>query len=108
MKIQVIKPFKWCIGGDIYPSDFALGVYEVDEKTAVGVIESGFALPVDSSVEAKEPVTPKEDIKEDEGWEKESHFLEGVGEKLSVLPQEPASQEKIAPQPKPRGKKAGA
>lgn len=108
MKIQVIKPFKWCVKGNIHPSDFPEGVYDVESDVAEGAIGAGWALFAGDDGEVKNIELPQEIISESEGWNTESPFTEEAGSELSASQQEIASQEKIAKRPKKKYPKVGA
>lgn len=89
MKIQVIKPFKWCVGSDIHPTDFAEGIYDVDNAVADGAIGAGWAtLLQEQAIERP--------------------FAEAAGSESSALPQAQASTQKIAEKSQKKEKKAGA
>jgi hypothetical protein len=107
MKIQVIKPFKWCVKGNIHPSDFIKGVYDVDSDVGEGAIGAGWALLTDNNSEAQNIELPQDIISETEGWNTESPFTEKAGSELSASQQEIASQEKIAEKPKKKYPKVG-
>lgn len=108
MKIKIIKTCKWCVNSDIYPKDYIENnVYEVSDFDAHEIITAGYAVAVSENEVA---VVVKDNVVNDvdAGWEEgESPFIEQTGSELSVLPQEQASQEKIASSPKPKNKKTG-
>jgi hypothetical protein len=136
MKIQVIKPFKWCVKGNIHPSDFIEGVYDVDSDVAEGAIGAGWAVFAKDAPTANEVELPQEIISESEGWQatltengagvligsgaeigtfeagkeegiNENPFTEEAGGELSASQQEIASQEKIAEKPKKKYPRVG-
>jgi hypothetical protein len=108
MKIQVIKPFKWCLNGNIHPSDFIEGIYDIDDVSAQGAIDAGWAVCAKDAPTAKEIELPKEIVSETAGWEETPPpFTEEVGSELSALPQEIALSEKIAEKPKKKYPKVG-
>lgn len=110
MKIQALKTFKWCIDGNIYPNDFLENnFYDVDDLTAADILSSGLAIIVKDNIETKKIIEVVENATSGAGWEEphEVPFIEGAGSELSVLPQETALPEKIAEQPKKKGRKAG-
>lgn len=61
MKINVIKSFKWCVGRDIYPTNFDAGVQEIDEEVAKGAIAAGWAEAIEKP-EQKEPAKNSAEI----------------------------------------------
>jgi hypothetical protein len=46
-RVNIVRPFRHCVGTDVYPTDFSVGEQEVDERTADVAVSEGWAVPLE-------------------------------------------------------------